>query len=159
MSKKLVAYFSAGGVTAKAAKELAGACGADLYEIKPEVPYTGADLDWMNKKSRSSVEMNDPSCRPALSDTSADIKGHDVIFVGFPVWWYTAPAIIKTFLEAYDFNKKKIVPFATSGGSGLGKTAEALQEVVPSAMVMEGRLLNGKQDTAELRKWADSFLK
>ena len=113
----------------------------------------------MNKKSRSSVEMNDPSCRPALSDTSADIKGHDVIFVGFPVWWYTAPAIIKTFLEAYDFNKKKIVPFATSGGSGLGKTAEALQEVVPSAMVMEGRLLNGKQDTAELRKWADSFLK
>ena len=159
MSKKMVAYFSASGVTAKAAKELAQVCDADLYEIRPEIPYTSADLDWMNKKSRSSVEMNDPSCRPALSDTSADIKGHDVIFVGFPVWWYTAPAIIKTFLEAHDFNKKKIVPFATSGGSGLGKTAEALQEVVPSAMVMEGRLLNGKQDTAELRKWADSFLK
>ena len=159
MSKKMVAYFSASGVTAKAAKELAQVCDADLYEIRPEIPYTSADLDWMNKKSRSSVEMNDPSSRPALSDTSADITGHDVIFVGFPVWWYTAPAIIKTFLEAYDFNKKKIVPFATSGGSGLGKTAEALQEVVPSAMVMEGRLLNGKQDTAELRKWADCFLK
>lgn len=157
MSKKMVAYFSASGVTAKAAKELAQVCDADLYEIRPEIPYTSADLDWMNKKSRSSVEMNDPSSRPALSDTSADITGHDVIFVGFPVWWYTAPAIIKTFLEAYDFSGKKIVPFATSGGSGLGKTAETLQEVVPSAMVMEGRLLNGKQDLAELKKWAGSF--
>lgn len=157
MSKKMVAYFSASGVTAKAAKELAQVCDADLYEIRPEIPYTSADLDWMNKKSRSSVEMNDPSSRPALSDTSADITGHDVIFVGFPVWWYTAPAIIKTFLEAYDFSGKKIVPFATSGGSGLGKTAETLQEVVPSAMVMEGRLLNGKQDPAELKKWAGSF--
>ncbi len=157
MSKKMVAYFSASGVTAKAAKELAQVCDADLYEIRPEIPYTSADLDWMNKKSRSSVEMNDLSSRPALSDTSADITGHDVIFVGFPVWWYTAPAIIKTFLEAYDFSGKKIVPFATSGGSGLGKTAETLQEVVPSAMVMEGRLLNGKQDPAELKKWAGSF--
>lgn len=159
MSKMLVAYFSAGGVTAKAAKELAEACGADLYEIKPEVPYTGADLDWMNKKSRSSVEMNDPSSRPALADTSADIAGHDVIFVGFPVWWYTAPTIIKTFLEAYDFGGKIIVPFATSGGSGLGKTAETLQEIVPSAKVMGGKLMNGKQDAAELKKWADSFEK
>ena len=159
MSKKLGAYFSAGGVTAKAAKELAGACGADLYEIKPEVPYTGADLDWMNKKSRSSVEMNDPSSRPALADTSADITGHDVIFVGFPVWWYTAPTIIKTFLEAYDFGGKMIVPFATSGGSGLGKTAETLREIVPMAIVMEGKLLNGKQKAEELKKWADSFEK
>ena len=157
MSKKLVAYFSAGGVTAKAAKELAGACGADLYEIKPEVPYTDGDLDWMNKKSRSSVEMNDPSSRPALADTSADITGHDVIFVGFPVWWYTAPTIIKTFLEAYDFSGKTIVLFATSGGSGLGKTAETLQEIVPAAKVMNGRLMNGKQDAAELKKWANSF--
>lgn len=157
MSKKLVAYFSAGGVTAKAAKELAGACGADLYEIKPKTPYTGADLDWMNKKSRSSVEMNDPSSRPALADASADIAGHDVIFVGFPVWWYTAPTIIKTFLEAYDFSGKTIVLFATSGGSGLGKTAETLQEIVPAAKVMNGRLMNGKQDAAELKKWANSF--
>lgn len=159
MSKKMVAYFSASGVTAKVAKELAQAGGADLYEIKPEVPYTSADLDWMNKRSRSSVEMNDPSSRPALSDTSADIAGHDVIFVGFPVWWYTAPAIIRTFLEAYDFGGKMIVPFATSGGSGLGKTAETIQEAVPSAIVMEGKLLNGKQDAAELRRWADSFVK
>lgn len=159
MSKKLVAYFSASGVTARAAKELAESCGADLYEIRPETPYTHADLDWMNKKSRSSVEMNDPSSRPALADNSADIAGHDVVFVGFPVWWYTAPAIIKTFLEAYDFSGKTIVLFATSGGSGLGKTAKTLQEIVPSARVMDGRLLNGKQNAAELKKWADSFEK
>ena len=159
MSKKLVAYFSASGVTARAAKELAEAANADLYEIRPEVPYTSADLDWMNKKSRSSVEMNDPSSRPELADNMADIAGHDVIFVGFPVWWYTAPTIIKTFLEAYDFSGKTIVPFATSGGSGLGKTAETLQEIVPSATVTDGKLLNGKQNAAELKKWADSFEK
>lgn len=157
MSKKLVAYFSASGVTKGVAKNLAEAAGADLYEIRPETPYTRADLDWMNKKSRSSVEMNDPSFRPALADTLADIVGHDVIFVGFPVWWYTAPTIIKTFLEAYDFSGKVIVPFATSGGSGLGKTAEALQETVPSATVREGKLLNGRVDAVELKKWADSF--
>lgn len=157
MSKRMVAYFSASGVTAKAAKELAGACGADLYEIKPEIPYTSADLDWMNKKSRSSVEMNDPSSRPALADHLADIAGCDVIFVGFPVWWYTAPAIIKTFLEAYDFSGKTIVPFATSGGSGLGKTADTLQEVVPLATVKSGKLLNGRQNATELKKWAESL--
>ena len=157
MSKKLIAYFSAGGVTAKAAKELAEAGNADLYEIRPEVPYTSEDLDWTNKKSRSSLEMNDLSSRPALADTSADIAGHDVIFVGFPVWWYTAPSIIKTFLEAYDFSGKVIIPFATSGGSGLGKTAKTLQEAVPSATVKEGKLLNGKISTAELKKWVESF--
>lgn len=157
MSKKLVAYFSASGVTAKAAKALAEAGGAGLYEIKPKIPYTPADLDWMNKKSRSSVEMNDPSSRPELADTSAEIAGYDVIFVGFPVWWYTAPTIIKTFLEAYDFSGKVIVPFATSGGSGLGKTAETLQETVPSAVVKEGKILNGRIDAGELKKWADSF--
>ena len=159
MSKKIVAYFSAGGVTANVAKELAEAWGADLYEIRPLIPYTAADLDWMNKKSRSSVEMNDPSSRPELADNMADIAGHDVIFVGFPVWWYTAPTIINTFLEAYDFSGKTIVPFATSGGSGLGKTAETLQEIVPSATVTDGKLLNGKQNAAELKKWADSFEK
>ena len=157
MSKKLVAYFSAGGVTAKAAKELAGACGADLYEIKPEAPYTGADLDWMDKKSRSSVEMNDSSSRPALADMAADIDRYDVIFVGFPVWWYTAPTIIKTFLEAYDFNGKIIVPFATSGGSGIGTTAETLQEIVPVATVKAGRILNGRIAALELKQWADGF--
>lgn len=157
MSKKLVAYFSAGGVTAKAAKTLAEAGSADLYEIRPQVPYTQADLNWMDKKSRSTVEMNDPSARPALADTSADIAGYDVIFVGFPVWWYTAPSIIKTFLEAYDMSGKVIVPFATSGGSGLGKTSQDLQAVVPAATVKEGRLLNGRLDAGDLKKWMESF--
>ena len=130
-----------------------------MYEIKPETPYTRADLDWTNKESRSSLERNDPLSRPVLADYLADIAGHDVIFVGFPVWWYTAPAIIKTFLGAYDFSEKIIVPFATSGGSGLGKTAETLREIVPMAIVMEGKLLNGKQKAEELKKWADSFEK
>ena len=138
---------------------MAAVCGADLYEIKPETPYTRADLDWTNKESRSSLERNDPLSRPALADYLADIAGHDVIFVGFPVWWYTVPAIIKTFLGAYDFSEKIIVPFATSGGSGLGKTAETLREIVPMAIVMEGKLLNGKQKAEELKKWADSFEK
>lgn len=157
MSKKLVAYFSASGVTAKAAKTLAEAADADLYEIRPKIPYSHADLDWMNRKSRSSVEMNDPACRPALADMAANAAGYDVIFVGFPVWWYTAPSIIKTFLEAYDFAGRTLVPFATSGGSGLGKTAEALQAIVPAADVRPGRMLNGRLDTAELKLWADQF--
>lgn len=159
MSKKLVAYFSASGVTKKAAESLAETAGADLYEISPQIPYLAADLNWMDKESRSSVEMNDPASRPALADRSAGIDGYDVIFVGFPVWWYTAPAIIRTFLEAYDFSGKVIVPFATSGGSGLGKTAETLQELVPAAKVKDGRLLNGRIHTEELKKWADSFEK
>lgn len=157
MSKKLVAYFSASGVTAKAAKALAEAAGADLYEIKPKVPYSAADLDWTNKKSRSSVEMNDPASRPELVDTGADVAGVDVVFVGFPVWWYTAPTIIKTFLESYDFSGKTIVPFATSGGSSLGKTGETLQALIPGATIRPGKMLNGRLDTAELKKWADQF--
>lgn len=157
MSRKLVAYFSASGVTAKVAETFAKTAGADLYEIKPKVPYTSADLDWTNQKSRSSVEMNDPFSRPELADTSADVKTYDVIFVGFPIWWYTAPSIIKTFLETYDFGGKVVVPFATSGGSGLGKTAEDLQKIVPNAEVKSGKLLNGKLDMAELKKWADPF--
>ncbi len=157
MSKKLVAYFSASGVTEKAAQSLAKAAGASLYEIKPKIPYTKDDLNWMNKKSRSSTEMNDPSSRPELTETNANLGGYDVIFVGFPIWWYTAPTIIKTFLEAYGFDGKVIVPFATSGGSGLGKTAATLQEVVPNAKVQAGKLLNGKLDATELREWADSF--
>lgn len=157
MSKKIVAYFSASGVTAKAAKTLAKAADADLYEITPKIPYTKNDLDWMNKNSRSTVEMNDPSSRPQLAETTANIGEYDVIFVGFPIWWYTAPTIIKTFLEAYDFSGKVIVPFATSGGSGMGKTAETLQEIVPNAKVQSGRLLNGKLDVSELQKWANGF--
>lgn len=157
MAKKLVAYFSASGVTANAAKILSEAAEADLYEIRPAVPYTPADLDWQDKNSRSSIEMNDSGSRPALADKSMNVDEYDTIFLGFPVWWYTAPTIIKTFLEAYDFAGKTIVPFATSGGSGLGKTAETLQETVPLATVTDGRLLNGKQNVEELKKWADTY--
>ena len=129
MGKKiLVAYFSASGVTAKAAGELAEVSGGDLYEIKPEIPYTRADLDWMDKKSRSSIEMNDPSSRPGIADRLPDMGKYDVIFVGFPIWWYVAPTIINTFLESYDFSGKTIIPFATSGGSGMGKTNEGLEK-------------------------------
>ena len=113
----------------------------------------------MNKKSRSSVEMNDPSSRPELADTAAGIEQYDIVFVGFPVWWYTAPTIIKTFLESYDFVGKVVVPFATSGGSGLGETSRTLQEVVPGASVKEGRMLNGRLNAAELKQWADKFKK
>ena len=157
MSKTLVAYFSASGVTAKAAKALAGAAGADLYEIRPAVPYTQADLDWTNKKSRSSVEMNDLSFRPALADSDADIAGHDVILLGFPIWWYVAPTIINTFLERYDFSGKTIILFATSGGSGFGKTAAGLQGSAPAARIQEGRMLNGRQTEAELKKWIEEL--
>ena len=123
MSKTLAAYFSASGTTAKVAEMLAKAANADIYEIKPAVPYTRADLDWMNKKSRSSVEMSDKSSRPELADKSANIADYDTVLLGFPIWWYVAPTIINTFLESYDFSGKKIVLFATSGGSGFGRRA------------------------------------
>ena len=152
----LVAYFSASGTTAKAAKALAKAADADLYEIKPAVPYTSADLNWMDKRSRSSVEMNGYS-RPALADTDAPVAEHDVIFLGFPIWWYTAPAIINSFLESYDFSGKTIVLFATSGGSGLGKSAIALKESVPGAKILEGRLLNGRLNEGDLKAWVSGL--
>ena len=155
--KALIAYFSATGTTAKVAKALASAAQADLYEIKPAVPYTGADLNWMDKHSRSSVEMNDKHSRPALADTEAPIAGHDVIFLGFPIWWYTAPTIINTFLERYDFTGKTIVLFATSGGSGLGKSAAGLQKSAPGAKIVDGRMLNGRLDEAELKAWAEGL--
>ena len=153
----LVAYFSATGTTAKAAKVLAKAVGADLYEIRPAVPYTGADLDWRNKSSRSSVEMGDKGSRPALKDTGAPVAGHDVIFLGFPVWWYVAPTLLNTFLEAYDFTGKTIVLFATSGSSGLGDSAAALRPSAPGARIVDGRMLNGRLDEAELRQWAEGL--
>lgn len=149
----LVAYFSATGTTAKAAKALASATGADLYEIKPAVPYSSADLNWMNKSSRSSVEMKDPHSRPALADTDAPVTGHDVVFLGFPVWWYVAPTILNTFLEAYDFTGKTIILFATSGGSGLGKSAAGLQGSAPGAKIIDGRLLNGRLNESDLKSW------
>lgn len=153
----LVAYFSATGTTAKAAKVLANAVGGELYEIKPAVPYTSADLNWMDKNSRSSVEMKDAYSRPALADTDAPVAGHDVIFLGFPVWWYVAPTILNTFLEAYDFTGKTIVLFATSGGSGLGKAASGLRVSAPGAKIMDGRMLNGHLNEAELRTWAEGL--
>ena len=158
MSKKLVAYFSASGVTENVAKKLAQAANADIYEIKPKVPYTKADLDWMNKNSRSSVEMRDKSSRPELADKNADIKNHDVIFIGFPIWWYVAPTIINTFLESYDFSDKTVVLFATSGGSGFGKTVSELKNSVSdSTKIIEGKLLNGTQNETALKSWIDSL--
>ena len=153
----LVAYFSATGTTAKAAKVLAKAAGSDLYEIKPAIPYTSADLNWMDKGSRSSVEMSDKHSRPALADTDAPIAGHDVIFLGFPIWWYVAPTIINTFLESYDFTGKTIVLFATSGGSGLGKSAAGLRPSAPGARIVDGRLLNGRLSENELKSWVEKM--
>lgn len=153
----LVAYFSTTGTTAKAAKALANAVGGELYEIKPAVPYTSADLNWMDKNSRSSVEMKDAHSRPALADTDAPVAGHDVIFLGFPVWWYVAPTILNTFLEAYDFTGKTIVLFATSGGSGLGKSAAGLRVSAPGAKIVDGRMLNGRLNEAELKAWAEGL--
>lgn len=158
MSKKmLVAYFSASGVTAKAAKKLAEAAGADLFEIRPAVPYTSVDLNWMDKKSRSSVEMNDPAFRPAIAGKMEGMEQYDVVFVGFPIWWYVAPTIINTFLESYDFSGKTIVPFATSGGSGMGKTNERLAPSCPGATLLKGKMLNGSLSQEELKAWAQSL--
>lgn len=158
MSKKLVAYFSASGVTAKVADMLADAVGADIYEIRPEVPYSKADLNWMNKKSRSSIEMNDKTIRPAIADKDAQIDQYDIIFLGFPIWWYVAPTIINTFLESYDFAGKKVILFATSGGSKFGKTVEELKISVPaSCEIIEGKLLNGKQTIPSIRSWTETL--
>lgn len=153
----LVAYFSASGTTAKAAKALASATGADLYEIKPAVPYTSADLNWMDKRSRSSVEMHDKQFRPALADTAAPVDEHNVIFLCFPIWWYVAPTIINTFLESYSFTGKTIVLFATSGGSDLGKSAAALKESAPGARILDGRLLNGQLNEGNLKVWVSEL--
>ncbi len=157
MSKKLVTYFSASGITAGVAKALAEAAGADIYEIKPEIPYTKADLNWMDKQSRSTVEMNDKAFRPALANRNAKIETYDVIFVGFPIWWYVAPTIINTFLESYDFGGKTIVLFATSGGSGFGRTIDGLKDSCPGAVIKEGKMFNGKLNKEKMTAWANSF--
>ena len=158
MNKTLVAYFSASGTTAKVAEMLAKAANADIYEIKPAVPYTRADLDWTNKKSRSSVEMSDKSSRPELADKSANVENYDTVLLGFPIWWYVAPTIINTFLESYDFSGKKIVLFATSGGSGFGKTVEGLKgSVLVDAQIIEGKILNGRLSESELKAWVESL--
>lgn len=157
MSKKLVAYFSASGATAAVAKTLAEAADAVLYEIRPRTPYTRADLDWQDKKSRSSVEMKDRSFRPPLADRDAPIESCDAIFLGFPIWWYTAPTLINTFLESYDFTGKTIILFATSGGSGFGKTAADLKNSAPGAVIRDGKLLNGRQTRESLAAWVNSL--
>ena len=158
MSRRLVAYFSASGVTGNVAKILAEAANADLYEIKQAVPYTATDLNWMNKKSRSSVEMQEKTSRPEMADHNAPVADADVIFVGFPIWWYVAPHIINSFLETYDFSGKTIVLFATSGGSDFGRTLEELEDSVHgTAHLMEGKMLNRKQDMETLKSWVDSL--
>ena len=154
--KKLVAYFSAQGTTKKTAAKVAEAAGAELYEIKPEVPYTRADLNWMDKNSRTTIEMNNKSIRPVLADKNADIAAYDEILLGFPIWWYVAPTIINTFLEAYDFSGKRIVLFATSGGSGFGDTVKGLSPSAPGAEITEGKILNRASD-ADIRSWVESL--
>ena len=154
----LVVFFSASGVTAKVARKLAEAVEAPVYEIKPKETYTAGDLDWRDKQSRSSVEMNDPACRPAMADTDAPVDTADVIFVGFPIWWYREPSIVDTFLEAYDLKEKTIVPFATSGSSEIGDTAKHMQGVVGKKVtVLEGKRFASGVSEAELKKWADSL--
>ncbi len=143
MSKVLVAYFSASGVTEKVAKKIANTIEADIYEIKPEVKYTKADLNWMNKKSRSSIEMNDKSFRPAMISGDIDVSGYDTVCLGFPIWWYVASTIINTFLEAYDFSGKKIILFATAGSSGFGDTAKELKVSAPDSEIVETDVLKG----------------
>ena len=156
MSKKLVAYFSASGTTKEAAERLAKVAGADLFEIRPVVPYSKADLNWMDKKSRSSVEMNDPDSRPEIAETMPNMADYDTVFIGFPIWWYVAPHIIHTFLESYDFSGKTLVPFATSGGSGMGKTVDELRKLCPNADWKAGKLFSGVSDQA-LAAWAAKF--
>ena len=155
MAKALIAYFSASGVTARAAKEMAAATGADLYEIQPTEPYTDADLNWMDKKSRSTIEMNDPACRPAIAGGVQDMAQYDTVLIGFPIWWYVEPRIVDTFLESYDFSGKTLIPFATSGGSGIGKAEKSLQAHCPAAIWAKGQLLNG----AGAADWAQRVLK
>ena len=155
--KVLVAYFSASGVTAKVADRLSKATGADLFEIKPAEPYTSADLDWTNKKSRSSVEMADKSSRPAIANKVADMSKYDVIFVGFPIWWYREPSIIDTFMESYDFSGKQVVPFATSGGSGMGDSGSIMQKLAPKAKVDNGKRFSSGVSEKDLKEWAVKF--
>ncbi len=156
MAKKLVAFFSASGTTKKTAEMIAQAAGCDLYEITPKVPYTAADLDWMNKKSRSSVEMSDKKFRPEIAGETLDVSAYDEIILGFPIWWYVAPTIVNTFLEKYDFSGKKIVLFATSGGSGFGNAVKELQPSAPNAQVVEGKLLNGA-NKQQIETWVKSL--
>ena len=158
MSKALVAYFSASGVTAKMAGKLAEGIDADLFEIKPEIPYTKADLNWKDSKSRSSVEMNDRTCRPAISSKVDDMSRYDVVFVGVPIWWYREPSIIDTFMEQYDFTGKTVVPFATSGMSGIGDSGKNMQALALGAKVETGKRFGAITSSKKLSAWASRWL-
>ena len=158
MKKVLVAYFSASGVTAKTARELAAVENADLFEIAPEVPYTAADLDWRDKNSRSTVEMKDPDCRPPVKGAVEDMAKYDAVFVGFPIWWGREPSVVDTFLTGYSFAGKTIVPFCTSGGSGMGKTADRIRSLVGDGVTVdEGRRLGGELSAEDLRLWTEGL--
>ena len=158
MSEKLVAYFSAPGVTAKVAQTLAEAIGADIFEIAPKIPYTKADLNWMDKNARSTIEMNDSSSRPEIEFKRDNMSEYDTIFVGFPIWWYVAPTIINTFLESYDLTGKTIIPFATSGGSDMGKTNEKLAPSCKGAKLLEGKRFASRVSAKELAAWAEGLM-
>ena len=154
----LVAYFSASGETARLAKTIAQAAGADLHEIRPEQPYTAADLNWHDNQSRSSVEMRDPACRPAIAGKALDLTAYDTVFVGFPIWWYQAPRIIETFLASCDFSGKRVVPFATSGGSGMGRTEDILQQSCPTkAVFLPGKRLSSSANLGEICSWLNTL--
>ncbi|HIT69286.1 MAG TPA: NAD(P)H-dependent oxidoreductase [Candidatus Aphodomonas merdavium] len=157
MEKKLVAYFSASGVTAKVAASLAQLAGADLYEIRPQTPYTPEDLDWRNKRSRSSLEMSDPASRPPIEGRLESMQEYGVIFLGFPIWWYVAPTIINTFLESYDLSGKTIVPFATSGSSGMGETNAHLQPSCPHSKLLPGKRFSASPTSQEISAWLKSL--
>lgn len=155
--KALVAYFSATGTTKGVAEHIANGLNADIYEIVPEEPYTDADLDYNDNNSRTTIEMNDPDARPAISGSVENMEQYDIVFIGYPIWWYVAPTIINTFLESYDFSGKTIVPFATSGGSGMGNTNEKLAPSCPGAILMKGKMLNGLLSQEELKAWVKSL--
>ena len=157
MRKALVAYFSASGSTKKLAASLADAVDADVFEIVPAVPYERKDLNWMDKKSRSTLEMQDPDCRPALADSAVPVADADIIFLGFPIWWYREPAIIDSFLDAYDFTGKTLVPFFTSGGSQLGEGQQRIEKLAAGAKVLSGRRFSAKTSESELKAWIASL--
>ena len=157
MSKKLVAYFSAQGSTAKVANTLASAAGADLYEIRPAVPYERRDLNWMDKKARSTVEMQDKNCRPAMADTAAPVAEAETVFLGFPIWWYREPSIIDSFLDAYDWTGKTVIPFFTSGGSDLGEGQGRIEALANGAKVLRGRRFSARASETELKQWIENI--
>ncbi len=157
MPKTVVVYFSASGSTAKLARTLASAAGAELYEIRPAIPYERRDLNWMDKKSRSTLEMQDPDCRPVLADAAAPVAEAEVLFLGFPIWWYREPSIIDSFLDAYDLSGKTVVPFFTSGGSGLGEGQGRIEKLSRGAKVLTGRRFSARAGESELRSWIGSL--